>query len=145
MLFTILILGLLVVDQAVKLLIRSNMVVYESIPVIPNIFHITYVENPGAAFGILANHRLLFLVLCVFIVGVLTYLYTQLKNKKSAMAVSLALIISGALGNAIDRLLRGSVTDMFDFRIWPVFNVADIAICVGLALFAILIIKGEDF
>lgn len=145
MLFTITILGLLVLDQAVKLLVRSNMGLYESIPVIPHIFHITYVENPGAAFGILANHRFLFLVLCLIIVGVLTYLYTQLQNKKSPMAFSLALIISGALGNAIDRALKGSVTDMFDFQVWPVFNIADITICVGLALFAILIIKGEEF
>ncbi len=135
----------LVADQVVKLMVRTNMTEGQSIPVIENIFHITYIENPGAAFGILANQRVLFLVMTAFIVGIMLYLYFSLGNKKSLTAVSLGIVVSGAIGNFIDRFMQGTVTDFLDFRIWPIFNIADICICVGLALICYLvIIKGED-
>ena len=136
---------LLVADQAVKHLIRTTMVEGQSIPIIQNIFHITYIENPGAAFGILADQRILFLVLTAMIVGVMVYLYISLRNKKSLTAISLGIVVSGAIGNFIDRFLQGTVTDFLDFRIWPIFNIADICICVGIALICyFVIIKGED-
>ena len=135
----------LVLDQLLKYWIRSNMTIGQSIPVISGIFHITYIENPGAAFGILANHRILFLLLTIAITGVMFYLYLSLRSKKSLAALSLGLVISGAAGNFIDRFLRGTVTDMFDFQIWPIFNIADICICVGIALLCyVLIFKGEE-
>ena len=81
----------------------------------------------------------------VAITGIMFYLYLQLRNKKSLTAFSLALVISGAIGNFIDRFFQGTVTDMFDFQIWPIFNIADICICVGLALLCyLLIFKGEE-
>ena len=145
MYFYIPILFFLLIDQFVKHLVRSNMVQGQSIPILQNIFHLTYIEYPGAAFGILANHRLLFLLLTAVITGIMFYLYLQLNNKKSPTAFSLALVISGALGNFIDRFFRGTVTDMFDFQIWPIFNIADICICLGLAgLCYLLLIKGEE-
>lgn len=145
MYFLIPFLGLLIADQAVKHLVRTTMVQGQSIPIIENIFHITYIENPGAAFGILANQRMLFLILTAVIVGVMIYLYFSLSNKKSLTAVSLGIVVSGAIGNFIDRFMQGTVTDFLDFRIWPIFNIADIAICVGLALICyFIIIKGED-
>lgn len=145
MYFFIPFLVLLISDQAVKYLVRNTLTEGQSIPVIENIFHITYVENPGAAFGILANHRILFLILTAIITGVMIYLYFNLRNKKSPTAISLGIVVSGAIGNFIDRFLHGSVTDFLDFRIWPVFNIADICICVGLALICyFVIIKGED-
>ena len=135
----------LVLDQLLKYWIRSNMTIGQSIPVISGIFHITYIENPGAAFGILANHRVLFLLLTISITGIMVYLYLSLRNKKSLAALSLGLVISGAAGNFIDRFLRGTVTDMFDFRIWPIFNIADICICIGIAILCyVLIFKGEE-
>lgn len=135
----------LIADQAVKHLVRTTMVEGQSIPVIENIFHITYIENPGAAFGILANQRMLFLILTALIVGVMVYLYFSLRNKKSLTAISLGIVVSGAIGNFIDRFMQGTVTDFLDFRIWPIFNIADICICVGLALICyFVIIKGED-
>ena len=124
----------LLLDQFVKYLVRTNMELGQSFPIIFGIFHLTYIENPGAAFGILANRRLLFLLLTIIIVGVMFYLYFQLRQKKSLTAFSLGLVISGALGNFIDRFFRGTVTDLFDLRIWPIFNIADICICVGLAV-----------
>ena len=145
MYFLIPFLGLLIADQAVKHLVRTTMVQGQSIPIIENIFHITYIENPGAAFGILANQRMLFLIFTAVIVGVMIYLYCSLSNKKSLTAVSLGIVVSGAIGNFIDRFMQGTVTDFLDFRIWPIFNIADIAICVGLALICyFIIIKGED-
>ncbi len=135
----------LLLDQFVKYLVRTNMELDQSIPIISGIFHLTYIENPGAAFGILANRRLLFLLLTIIIVGVMFYLYFQLRQKKSLTAFSLGLVISGALGNFIDRFFRGTVTDLFDLRIWPIFNIADICICVGLALLCyLLLFKGEE-
>lgn len=135
----------LVLDQLLKYWIRSNMTIGQSIPVISGIFHITYIENPGAAFGILANHRILFLLLTIAITGIMVYLYLSLRNKKSLAALSLGLVISGAVGNFIDRFLRGTVTDMFDFQIWPIFNIADICICIGIAILCyVLIFKGEE-
>lgn len=135
----------LLLDQLLKYWIRTNMTLGQSIPVLTGIFHITYIENPGAAFGILSNHRMLFLVLTAVIVAIMYYLYRSLRNKQSLAACSLGLIISGAIGNFIDRFLRGTVTDMFDFQIWPVFNIADICICVGIFILCyILIVKGED-
>ena len=145
MYFLIPFLGLLIADQAVKHLVRTTMVQGQSIPIIENIFHITYIENPGAAFGILANQRMLFLILTAVIVGVMIYLYCSLNNKKSLTAISLGIVVSGAIGNFIDRFMQGTVTDFLDFRIWPIFNIADICICVGLALICyFVIIKGED-
>ena len=145
MYFLIPFLVLLAADQAVKHLIRTTMVQGQSIPVIENIFHITYIENPGAAFGILANQRMLFLILTALIVGVMIYLYFSLSNKKSLTAISLGIVVSGAIGNFIDRFIQGTVTDFLDFRIWPIFNIADICICVGLVLICyFVIIKGED-
>ncbi len=135
----------LLLDQFVKYLVRKNMELGQSIPIISGIFHLTYIENPGAAFGILANRRLLFLLLTIIIVGIMFYLYFQLCQKKSLTAFSLGLVISGALGNFIDRFFRGTVTDLFDLRIWPIFNIADICICVGLALLCyLLFFKGEE-
>ena len=145
MYFLIPFLGLLIAAQAVNHLVRTTMVQGQSIPIIENIFHITYIENPGAAFGILANQRMLFLILTAVIVGVMIYLYCSLSNKKSLTAISLGIVVSGAIGNFIDRFMQGTVTDFLDFRIWPIFNIADIAICVGLALICyFIIIKGED-
>ena len=145
MYFYVPILVFLVLDQLLKYWIRSNMTIGQSIPVISGIFHITYIENPGAAFGILANHRILFLLLTIAITGIMVYLYLSLRNKKSLAALSLGLVISGAVGNFIDRFLRGTVTDMFDFQIWPIFNIADICICIGIAILCyVLIFKGEE-
>ena len=145
MYFYVPLVALLLLDQIVKYAVRTNMVQGQSIPIISGIFHLTYIENPGAAFGILSNHRILFLVMTVAITGIMFYLYMQLRNKKSLTAFSLALVISGAIGNFIDRFFQGTVTDMFDFQIWPIFNIADICICVGLALLCyLLIFKGEE-
>jgi signal peptidase II len=121
------------------------MVLYESIPVIPNIFHLTYIENPGAAFGLLANQRIFFIVITIIILIAVIYFYRQLKPGQILLKIALGMVVGGAIGNLIDRLRIGMVTDFFDFRIWPVFNIADSAIVIGMIYISYqLLFHGEE-
>lgn len=105
-----------------------------SIPVIENIFHISYVLNPGAAFGIL-EHKTEFLVLiALLMILAVIYIYPRIPSYNRLIRVGLGLLVGGSIGNVIDRVKTGYVVDFFDFRIWPVFNIADTAIVCGVAL-----------
>ena len=140
-----LIVGLIVLDAVVKILIRQYVPLGHSLTVIPNFFYITFVENPGAAFGILNGNLTLFLVMN-FIAMPLVIAFIVWKNKSHPLLLSsLALIVAGGLGNVIDRLAYdGCVTDMFEIRYFgheilgskyfPIFNVADICLTVGVVL-----------
>ena len=132
--------GIILLDQVVKLAVKMNMTPGESIPLIPQIFHFTYVLNPGAAFGILENQRLFFIVAGVFILLFFGMLYPRMKKQDPWLHYGCIALLGGAVGNLIDRIYNGLVVDFFDFRIWPVFNIADIAIVagVGCMLYAIL-------
>ena len=128
-------------DQAVKYWALTSLQAQHTIPLIENVFHLTYVENRGAAFSLFAqfDSRWIFVALaCVITVVILIALQ---KNYMQTVLGrwSLVLIAAGALGNAIDRVAHGFVVDLFDFRLihFPVFNVADIFICIGGALFVI--------
>lgn len=125
---------LILADQAIKFLVVSLMELGESIPVFAGIFHITYIENPGAAFGLFANQRLIFIVAGVLVIAAACLMYRRLMSEKAIIRWGVALLLGGAVGNLIDRLRIGGVIDFLDFRIWPVFNIADIGICVGVAL-----------
>ena len=134
----------LVLDQATKLYIDSRFALYQSIPVIQNFFNITYVRNKGAAFGILADNafRVPFFitVASIAVAGILWYL-RRLDDGQKLHVLALSLIFSGAIGNLIDRIRLGEVIDFLDAHWyqhhWPAFNVADSAICVGVALLLI--------
>lgn len=116
----------------------------ESIPIIPSLFHLTYIENDGAAFGIFAEKTwLLSLVTVIFLIGI-SFFYHRIKLKTADLKIAMTLIIAGGLGNLVDRLVKGSVTDMFDFQIWPIFNIADIFVTVGVLLFMVYILKAEE-
>lgn len=130
---------LLVVDQWSKALVRQHMHLGESIPLIPNVFHLTYIENDGVAFGLFAGHTGIFLIvsLCV-LVGLVLFAWKEDKDS-TLLHYGVALVVSGALGNIIDRAYKASVTDMFDLRIFAIFNVADIAVCVGVALLVLYV------
>lgn len=146
MYFCIILAITLLIDQLTKWLVRANMMLGESIPVINNVFHLTYIENPGAAFGMFANKTYFFVFFTIIVIGMMLYLYIKQPNKRSMLSCSLALVVSGAIGNLIDRVAKGTVTDMFDFRIWPVFNIADMAVVIGLLYLAYrLIFHGEEF
>ncbi len=120
-----------VVDQLVKHLVIGSMHLGESIPVIKGIFHITYVLNPGAAFGMLEHQRWAFILVAVTVILVAGIFYSKLKRESNLLQVGAGLLLGGAVGNLVDRIQTGLVVDFLDFRIWPVFNIADIAICVG--------------
>jgi len=102
-----------------------------SIPVIPQVFHITYILNAGAAFGILENQQWFFILIGLAVLGAAAWFYSCLQRENACIRYGVSLLLGGAAGNLIDRIFRGSVVDFFDFRIWPVFNIADIAIVVG--------------
>ncbi len=122
---------IVLLDQIVKFAVRALMYIGESVPVLENVFHITYVQNRGAAFSMFSGARFILIILPA--AAIFAAIWYMEKNKKEhwSLSLSLCLIIAGGLGNLIDRLFLGFVTDMFDFRIWPVFNIADIAVCVG--------------
>ena len=124
----------IILDQVSKWYVQTHFRIGESIPVIPDIFHWTYIVNHGAAFGILMHQRWIFLLIVVLLVTAL-YLGRQRLAKAPLYArIGTGTLLGGALGNGWDRLYLGGVVDFFDFRIWPIFNVADIAICVGVPL-----------
>ena len=132
---------ILVLDQATKLYVDSHFELYESVPVISGWFHLTYIRNQGAAFGILSNSALrvpFFIAVAVVALLVILWYLRQLRADQTLGAFALALIFAGALGNLIDRVRLGEVIDFLDVfwnhHHWPAFNVADSAICVGVAL-----------
>ncbi len=152
MMYYLFILLMFFADQVSKFIVRENMVHGESVPILDNVFHITYVQNTGASFGIFSEHTRLLtyftLLSLIALLGYVAHFKKKIeKGKKSkvenAMLISLAMILAGGFGNAVDRLCRGFVTDMFDFRIWPVFNVADIYICLGCAILLVCILKYD--
>ncbi len=125
--------AILLLDQASKFLVSKNLFYNQSLPVIKGVFYISLVHNRGAAFGILKNQLWLFIATSLFAVTLI--LFNLRENRLNRIyQFSLGLILAGALGNLIDRLLHGYVIDFLDFRIWPVFNVADSAITVGAVL-----------
>lgn len=128
-------------DQLTKFFIDSRFRLGESLTVLENFFHITYVRNPGAAFGILADSsvRIPFFITVTIAasLGILLYL-RRLRDDQRLLQFSLCIIFAGALGNLIDRVRFGEVVDFLDFHWyehhWPAFNVADSAITVGVCL-----------
>ena len=135
------ILVMIVVDQAVKHWAFTVLQPQHTIPLIENVFHLTYIENRGAAFSMFAkfDSRWIFVALAAVITLAICYALSKKLMQTAMGSWSLILIAAGAVGNAVDRVARGFVVDMFDFRLihFPVFNVADIFICVGGVLFVI--------
>lgn len=129
--FALVLFTTLISDQILKYYVFTHLLVGQSIPVLPPVFYITLVLNPGAAFGILAHNTNFFiLVSAIIIIAVLVGL-RYLPREMVWSRLALGLIVGGAAGNFIDRVRLGRVIDFLDFRFWPVFNLADIAIVVG--------------
>lgn len=145
MLYEIIIVLLIAIDQISKIWALNYLQEVGSIPIIENIFHLTYVENRGAAFGMFQNSQLLFIIVALgaSIFG-LYYLHTKKVNLLGK--TSIILVISGAIGNLIDRARLGFVVDYFDFRfVWEyVFNIADIFVVVGTIMLCIYILFFEE-
>lgn len=125
--------GSILIDQVVKIIVSSTMSVGQTVPVIEDIFHFTYIRNEGAAFGMLADHRWVFMIIStVAIAALLVYLFKFCKERMLTK-IGIALIIGGGIGNMIDRIFLGYVVDMIDCRFidFYVFNIADSCVCVG--------------
>ena len=125
------ILGVLLADHLVKLLVRGTMYCGQTITVIDGVFNITYVQNRGAAFSLFSGRGPMIMVITFLALCVAVWYMEKHKDDHWTLLLALELIISGGAGNLIDRAAFGFVTDMFDMHFWPVFNIADIAICVG--------------
>jgi len=134
LLFPLLVLAVVAGDQLSKMVVRRTLAPYESVPVLDNIFHLTHVNNPGAAFGLLAHRTPFFIAVGIIVVGLVLVAYSQFRTRGFYLQLALALQLGGALGNLMDRLRFGYVVDFLDFRIWPVFNLADVAIVGGTGL-----------
>ncbi len=139
------ILPLLIIDQLTKFIILKNFHPGDSIPVIKNIFHISLVLNRGAAFGIFSEQASSVFIwscaVCVIIIVLTFAFFKKVFYKRKSAQIFLSLILAGAIGNLIDRIRFGYVVDFLDFRIWPVFNIADSAITVGTILLIYSILK----
>lgn len=118
---------------------------YESIPILKNIFHITYVQNTGAAFSILKGRTFFFTTVSSIVILVIIFFVIKYPIKERAFGIVMGMILGGALGNLIDRVRYGYVVDFIDFRIWPVFNVADCAIVVGVLILVYFIAFHPEF
>ena len=121
----------------------ENMALGESIPIIEEVFHLTYILNPGAAFGMFAHNRLFFIAIAVIVIGIIVWARREILASPWEVKAGCGLFLGGAIGNLIDRARQGLVIDFFDFRIWPVFNIADIAICIGVGLIIWNLLKTE--
>src|SRR5580704_19357741 len=142
----------ILLDQATKLFVQAHMALYESIPIIPNYLDITYTQNPGAAFSMLADappwvrKAFLLTMACAAIIVLLVVIVRA--ESVSLTSISCALILGGAMGNLIDRAIRGRVIDFmrahyYDLN-YPIFNVADSAISIGVVLIILLSFFGHD-
>jgi len=158
--------GLAVLDQLTKWIVKSTMLPGESIPVTGDFFRLTFIYNPGMAFGLRLGNVYLFLALSLFAAGLVFYYLYRFRNEDWVLQLSLVMIAAGAVGNLIDRFLYGKVVDFLDFEFpdivippfkfigmpfsgyslyrWPVFNVADMAVTGGIILLMIYIVVVGD-
>ena len=140
-------------DQSTKLMIQQTLPLHKTVEIIPGFFNLIHVRNTGGAFGIFGGEKgpvgsVLFVVASLVAVGILVVLFLRVKEHEKTLAFSLALLLSGAIGNLLDRLSYGEVIDFLDFHVslyhWPAFNVADSAISIGIGLMALeLLIKEQ--
>ena len=145
MIYLLIIALLVCLDQASKWWALNYLQYENSIPIIQDIFHLTYVENRGAAFGMLENNQEIFIAVAT-VASIFGLYYINTKKVNNIGKTGIILIISGAIGNLIDRVRLGFVVDYFDFRfIWEyVFNIADIFVVVGTIVFCIYILFFEE-
>ncbi|HAX72875.1 MAG TPA: signal peptidase II [Firmicutes bacterium] len=136
----------ILIDQLTKYLIVTTMTIGQSIPLIDGVLSITSHRNAGAAWGIFQGKMMFFYVVTLIVIGIILYWMNTINIKKEyLLGIALALILGGAIGNFIDRLLFQQVTDFIDVYIFgydfPIFNVADSALCIGVFLMAVDALK----
>ncbi len=144
--------GIILLDQSTKAIVQSTMDLHKSVPIIPGFFNLTYIRNPGAAFGLFADfgpgaRMAFFLTISVLAILALLLIYHKMPHPLWPGRLSVGLVFGGALGNLIDRIRLGEVVDFLDFYVgtlhWPAFNVADSCISVGVTLMIWFFIRQE--
>ena len=128
-------------DQLTKFFIKINFQLNQSIPIISNILHLTYITNTGSAFGLFKGLNIFFILFSIVVIIIVFYYLKRIKNNEKILQFSAGLLLGGTIGNLIDRLYYGAVTDFIDFRIWPVFNIADSAVTISVIFLIILLWK----
>lgn len=145
--------SVLALDQITKLWVHKAMELYQSVEIVPHFANITYLRNTGAAFGFLAGGhsslRMIFFALVSSVaIGCISYLLKNVRPQQKTFIASLSLILSGAIGNLIDRVRMGEVIDFIDLHWyslhWPAFNVADSAITIGVALLFVQMLRKKS-
>ena len=140
---------ILFVDQWTKHIIQQRLVLFQKVEVIHGFFNLVLVRNTGGAFGIFGGEKgglnsWLFVAVTLIAIGSILFLFIRLREHETTLSLSLSLVLSGAIGNLIDRLRCGEVVDFLDFYLvsyhWPAFNIADSAICLGIGLMALEIL-----
>ena len=141
------VLGVIALDRFTKIFFSNLLDLNESIAVIQNVLHFSLVHNTGIAFGLFKDCGAVFIIIPVILTGLLiynVYYYRHSENLTRTYIIAFSLILGGAVGNLIDRLFIGYVIDFIDFRVWPVFNVADSAITIGAAIILLKCIPSKQ-
>ncbi|MEB2289096.1 MAG: signal peptidase II [Anaerolineae bacterium] len=133
-------------DQASKAYVVRHLGLYESwapVSALERVFRFTHVHNTGAAFGLFPQGGVVFLVIAVIVSAIILYYYRQVSSNGWLIRLALGLQLGGALGNVIDRVRLGYVVDFLDVWRWPVFNVADSCVVIGVGLLVLLMLREE--
>ena len=144
-LWSLLAAGIIAMDQLTKFLAVTYLKPIGTVPLIRDFFHLTYLTNEGAAFGMLENHRWIFMSVSSVAILIIAVILWRLRNGNRLLCTSLSFIVGGGIGNMIDRIALGYVIDFLHFKAidFPIFNVADSFVCIGGVLFAIYLFKYE--
>jgi signal peptidase II len=145
--------AIVVVDQITKAIVDRTMALHHSIPLVDGLFNLTYVRNTGAAFGIFAGSHEVFrrpflIGVSIVAIGFILVMFKRLREDATGLAVALAFILGGAIGNLIDRIVYGEVIDFLDVYWsnyhWPAFNIADSFITIGVTITLFYLIRAKD-
>lgn len=134
----------LAIDQTTKAAVRALLAPARSVAIIPGVFELSYIHNTGAAFGLMAGGRPIFIATSLLVLAGIAYVWFRYRPRGSFVVLALGLLSGGALGNLIDRVVAGQVTDFLYIHYWPVFNVADSAIVVGVAILILWLLFRPD-
>lgn len=126
-----------IADQITKALIRANLHIHESVPD-EGFFRLTYTTNSGAVFGIFSDQAVIMTIASFVGVGILLFFYYSHSGSERLVRLSLGLLLGGAIGNLVDRIWLGKVTDFIDVGPWPIFNLADSAIVTGITILVVI-------
>ncbi len=137
------------IDQIIKFYVLKHLYLGQEISIIKNIFSITFVANKGIAFGLFSNYNFPFILISIAVLVCMTLVFIAFNKDAISKAriwikIAYGLILGGALSNMLDRIRVGEVIDFLDFHIWPVFNIADSAICVGAGIFMLNILRNKS-